>query len=91
MNHELMAAKQAFEAAEANYQKMLNDAKTEQISKIKSYMEIVGVTFDDLKGVTRDGIYKDSNGNEHIYLTKRGKKPSWFKDAVFVRELPEQF
>jgi DNA-binding protein H-NS len=94
MNPELIAAKQALEAAQANYQKMLNDAKTEQIAIIKQIMQDYSITVEELSTKTptapkaKSGIYRDVDGNEHTYVLAKGKKPSWFKNAVFVRDLP---
>jgi DNA-binding protein H-NS len=98
MSPELQAAKQALEAAQANYQKMLNDAKSDQIAIIKQIMQDYGITVQDLsakssipkepKIAAKAGIYLAADGQEHTYVLAKGRKPAWFNDAVFVRDIP---
>jgi DNA-binding protein H-NS len=99
MNPELNAAKQALEAAQANYQKMLNDAKIEQIAIIKQIMQDYGITVDDLTGKPtqtkepktesikyKAGVYQDSNGNEITYNGK-GRPPKSIIGTTFLRDI----
>jgi DNA-binding protein H-NS len=96
MNPELIAAKQAAEIAQDNYQKMLNDAKTEQIATIKQIMQDYSITVNELTATkpvvkpeaAKSGVYRDTTGKEHTYIIKKGRKPEWFKGSVFVRDLP---
>jgi malate synthase len=95
MNDALIAAKQAAEIAQANYQKMLNDAKAEQIDIVKKIIKDYSITIEELTATkpvvkpeaAKSGIYRDTTGKEHTYIIKKGRKPSWFKGSELIKEI----